>query len=79
MSTRRREDKMYKKLKTPRSKRMPLWAKKAETALDKHVMTKKELAEKIGENYSQMCAVMSGSAISERIEEKVCTFFSIER
>lgn len=59
-------------------KKLPLWSKKVNKALIDKGMSKKELAEKVKVNYTQLCNVISGTVINDSIRVTVCTYLGIE-
>lgn len=42
-------------------------------------MSRRELADKTGVNYTVLCAVLSGKLVRETVKEKVCSFLKIEK
>lgn len=54
---------------------VPDWSVKVQTKMIKTGMTKKELAAKIGCNYTQLVNVMSGLVKNEKIETDIKRFF----
>lgn len=55
---------------------VPDWSVKVQTKMIKTGMTKKELATKIGCNYTQLVNVMSGLVINQNIRQKIENYFS---
>lgn len=56
----------------------PIWGKRVDKALIDKNMTKKELAEKLNVNYTQMCGVIGGLVINETIKASVCAFLGVK-
>ena len=54
------------------------WGEKVNIELIKRRMTKRELAEKINTNYTQLCSVVSGTLINDNIKATVSAFLGIE-
>lgn len=54
---------------------VPDWSVKVQTKMIKTGMTKKELAAKIGCNYTQLVNVMSGLVKNEKIETDIKNYF----
>lgn len=54
------------------------WGEKVNIELIKRRMTKRELAEKINTNYTQLCCVISGSRIDNSVKATVSAFLDIE-
>lgn len=61
------------------TKIIPLWSKRAQKKLIDKGMTKKELANKLGVNYTQMCNVLTGYVYNETITNKICEFLGVTR
>ena len=57
----------------------PIWGKRVDKALIDKGMTKKELAEKLQINYTQMCGVIGGIVINEAIKSSVCAYLGVEK
>lgn len=57
----------------------PIWGKRVDKALIDKGMTKKELAEKLHINYTQMCGVIAGSVINNNIKSSVCAYLGVEK
>lgn len=58
---------------------VPSWSIKVQTKMLRTGMTKKELAAKIGCNYTQLVNVMSGLVINENLKEKIENYFGGEK
>lgn len=58
---------------------VPGWSVKVQTKMLKTGMTKKELAAKIGCNYTQLVNVMSGLVINENMRRKIENYFGGEK
>lgn len=58
---------------------VPDWSVKVQTKMIKTGMTKKELAAKIGCNYTQLVNVMSGLVINENMKKKIENYFGGEK
>lgn len=59
-------------------KETPLWGKKVNFKLIEMGMSKKELAQKVHVNYTQLCSVVSGTLINDNIKATVSAFLGIE-
>lgn len=55
----------------------PFWGKAAAKKLIDLGMTKKELAKELGVNYTQLCNVMSGYLVCEKIANMICTYLKV--
>lgn len=58
---------------------VPAWSIKVQTKMLRTGMTKKELAAKIGCNYTQLVNVMSGLVINENMKKKIENYFGGEK
>lgn len=56
----------------------PIWGKRVTKVLVDKGMTKKELAEKLNVNYTQMCGVIGGLVINDTIKANVCAYLGIK-
>lgn len=56
----------------------PLWSKNAQKMMIDKDMSKKDLAERLKVNYSQLVNVLSGTVVNPTMQERICTFLNIE-
>lgn len=56
----------------------PLWSKNAQKKMIDKDMSKKDLAERLKVNYSQLVNVLSGTVVNPTMQERICTFLNIE-
>lgn len=56
----------------------PLWSKKAQKKMIDRDLSKKDLAERLKVNYTQMISVLSGKTINPTMQERICTFLNID-
>lgn len=58
--------------------RTPTWSKAAQKKLIDKELTKKDLAEVLKVNYTQMIGVLSGKIINPTMQERICTFLNVK-
>lgn len=56
----------------------PLWSKNAQKMMIDKDMSKKDLAERLKVNYSQLVNVLSGTVVNPTMQERICTFLNIK-
>lgn len=56
----------------------PLWSKNAQKKMIDKDMSKKDLAERLKVNYSQLVNVLSGTVVNPTMQERICTFLNIK-
>lgn len=55
----------------------PYWSKRAQKKLIDIDMSKKQLAEELKVNYSQLLNVLNGVVINATMQERICTYLKI--
>lgn len=56
----------------------PIWSKNAQKKMIDKDMSKKDLAERLKVNYSQLVNVLSGTVVNPTMQERICTFLNIK-
>lgn len=54
-----------------------IWYLKAKKKLIDINMSRKQLAENIGVNYSVLCSVLNGKTVRKSVENKICNFLKL--
>lgn len=54
-----------------------IWYLKAKKKLIDMNMSRKQLAENIGVNYSVLCSVLNGKTVRKSVENKICNFLKL--
>lgn len=56
----------------------PAWSKKVQKRMVDVGMTKKQLANKLNRNYTQLVCVMNGKRFDDTIAKEICNYFGME-
>lgn len=56
----------------------PVWSKRVQKKMIDKGINRKQLAEELKVNYTQLCNILTGYAYNEKIIKAICAYFEME-